>query len=102
MGVAAFLVFNVGPEQADEPLLAESLEPGAAESPAVASTTDESSTRETQVVSSKPKAEPKTAIALGPVSPPEPLISEWTGQVQAGPLDYSDHAMSLWRPAAAR
>lgn len=117
MGLAAFLVFNVGPEQEGEPLLAESLGDSVNDSAArvasgVAADTAEPAektvvaeaappkveTKATTAVASAPrKSGPQTVASLGPVTP----SSEWQ-QVQVGPLDYSDHAAALWRPAAAR
>ena len=42
------------------------------------------------------------AVALGPVRDSERLWSDWPQQVSAGPLDYNDHFMSLWRETTAR
>ncbi|MDG2303051.1 MAG: zf-HC2 domain-containing protein [Candidatus Binatia bacterium] len=41
-------------------------------------------------------------IALAPEANEEQLSSEWTQQLQVGPAEFNDHAMSLWRDTAAR
>lgn len=129
VGLAAFLVFNVGPERESEELLAT---PGAGElgeaSPstgpgAVAASEAETAAPAESAVARRDEVDPKAAaetavasapasrssvetVALGPVGTfrphDPPLGPEWTQQVQVGPVQYSDHAMSLWRDAAAR
>lgn len=77
-------------------------EPKAAAETAVASAAASRSPVETAVASRSPVE----TVALGPVGsfrPQDPPLGpEWTQQLQVGPVQYSDHAMSLWRDAAAR
>jgi len=116
VGLAAFLVFNVGPEQEDPQLLAEPAvgRSDAAATKLAAETAPRPAAVKRVLASTTPKTNSSSIeqVALvqgqpklpGPVGVDEPLSSEWPQQqVQAGPLEFStNHAMSLWRPPTIR
>lgn len=115
VGLAAFLLFPAEQEQLSEQVYSDAASPegttqGAA-TQRVASPRNE--TRVAVPAKRGPAANEVASarrasgsgvetVALGPVTNEEPLSSEWTQQVQVGPVEFNDHAMSLWRDTAAR
>ncbi len=113
--VAAFLVFNAGPEQEGaELLVAPNDVPDAsvktAAAPAKVRSPGQSEPEAESVIAANTAGNPSRgeAAMLGPVrtfrAQGAPLGSDWSGlgQVQVGPVQYSDHALALWRDAPAR
>ncbi len=101
VGLAAFLLFPVesGERLADS-------EPGTPEKAPVQVAAPGRSVpvpAQRAVAAAKPATRSSVAtVALGPVPRDEPLSSEWPQQVQAGVLEYDNHAMSLWSDTGAR